>query len=95
MGKKLFSDEYKKIRLTILRKLYSKGAWGRGHLLFERLQSGMPPHLYGFVKDVLNDLIKERLVVFYGKTLHGDAYHLNIAKKAEIEKEMFGLSKQQ
>lgn len=84
------TEEHKKVRLTILRKLYVKGAWGKGHLLFERLQSGMPPHLYGFVKDILKDLIKEGLVVFYGKTLHGDAFYLDISKKAEIEKELFG-----
>jgi hypothetical protein len=88
MGKKLSPEEYKKIRLTILKKLYSNGAWGKKHLLFERLQSGMPPHLYGFVEDVLTDLVKEELVVHYGKTKYGDAYHLNIAKKAEIEKEL-------
>ncbi len=89
MAKKLSPQDYKKIRLTILRKLYAKGAWGKGHLLFERLQSGMPPHLYGFVKDVLKDLVKGNFIIFYGKTLHGDAYHLNIAKKVEIEKELF------
>jgi len=89
MGRQLSEAEHKKLRRTILRKLYSKGAWGKSHLLFERLQSGMPPHLYGFVKDVLADLLKEGFVVFYGKTLHGDAYHLNISKKTEIEKELF------
>jgi len=83
------SEDYIKIRKTILRKMYSKGAWGKGHILFERLQSGIPSHLYGFVKDVLRDLAKEELVLVYGKTLHGDAYHLNISKKSEIEKEIF------
>ena len=87
---KLSPEDYKKIRLTILRKLYAKSAWGKSHMLFERLQSGIPPHLYGFVKDVLKVLVKDGLVMHYGKTLHGDAYHLNIAKKAEIEKELFG-----
>ncbi|MFH0868718.1 MAG: hypothetical protein V1839_00665 [archaeon] len=50
----------------------------------------MPSHLYGFVKDVLKDLVNEGSVAFYGKTLHGDAYHLNISKKVQIEKELFG-----
>lgn len=86
---KLSNADYHKIRITILRKLYAKGAWGKGHLLFERFQSGIPPHLYGFVKDVLKDLVKECLVMPYGKTLHGEAYHLNISKKEEIEKELF------
>ena len=83
-------EDHLKIRHTILRKLYAKGAWGKSHILFERFQSGMPSHLYGFVKDVLKDLVNEGLVAFYGKTLHGDAYHLNISKKVQIEKELFG-----
>jgi len=54
-------------------------------LLFERLASGIPPHLAGFVKDVLDDLIKEELVCLYGKTKHGDAYQLNNKKLKDIE----------
>jgi hypothetical protein len=41
------------------------------------------------VKEVLEDLIKEELVVFYGKTKHGDAYQLNIKKLKEIEEYIF------
>ena len=85
MGKKLTKIEYFKIRRNILKKLYAKQAFSKGHLLYERLQSGIPPHLYGFVKDVLNDLMREELVLFYGKTKHGDAYQLNIKKLKEIE----------
>ena len=85
MGKKLTTAEYLKIKKNILKKLYAKKAFSKGHLLYERLQSGVPPHLYGFVEDVLHDLIKEELVLFYGKTKHGDAYQLNIKKLEEIE----------
>ena len=53
--------------------------------MVERLQSGIPSHLQGFVKDVLDDLVKEELVVLYGKTKFGDAYQLNIVKLREIE----------
>lgn len=82
---KLEKEDYIKIRKTIVRKLYAKRAFRKGHLLFERLQSGIPPHLTGYVKDVLDDLIKEGIVLYYGNTRHGDAYQLNIAKLKEIE----------
>ena len=82
---KLASEDYNKIRKTIVRKLYSKKAFSKGHLLIERLQSGIPPHLFGFVKDVLKDLIKEEIVLFYGKTKYGEAYQLNVKKLKEIE----------
>ncbi len=59
-------------------------------MLFERFQSGIPPHLYGSVKDVLKGLVKEELVIYYGPTKHGDAYHLNIKRKIEIDKIIFG-----
>ncbi len=85
MGKRLNKVEYLKIKKNILKKLYSNQAFSKGHLLFERLQSGIPSHLQGFVKDVLDDLVKEELVVLYGKTKFGDAYQLNIGKLNEIE----------
>jgi len=87
--RRLTEQEYGKIRRTIIRKLYAKKAWGKGHLLFERFQSGIPPHLYGFVKDILDDLVKESLVVYYGPTKYGDAYHLNTKKKVKIEEIVF------
>ncbi len=78
-----------KIKRNILKKLYSNQAFCKGHLLYERLKSGIPPHLEGFVRDVLGDLIKEELVLFYGKTKHGDAYQLNIKRLKEIEDLIF------
>ncbi|MBI2129068.1 hypothetical protein HYU07_02410 [Candidatus Woesearchaeota archaeon] len=85
MGKKLAKTDYEKIKKNILKKLYSNEAFSKGHLLYERLMSGIPSHLKGSVEDVLKDLIKEELVSFYGKTKHGDAYQLNIKKLKEIE----------
>lgn len=85
MGKRLNDEEYFKIKRTIVRKLYTNKAFRKGHLLFERLQSGIEPHLVGFVKEVLNDLVKQELVVHYGKTKHGDAFQLNPQKLKEIE----------
>ncbi|MBN1502699.1 hypothetical protein JW930_04080 [Candidatus Woesearchaeota archaeon] len=89
MGKRLSRSDYWRIMKNILKKLYSKQAFGKGHLLFERLQSGIPGHLKGFTKPVLSDLIRKELVLFYGKTKYGDAFQLNIKKLAEIEKIIF------
>lgn len=88
--KKISEQDYQKIRKTILKKLYSCKAFRKGHLLIETLQSGMPSHLIGFVRFVLKDLIKEGLIVYYGKTKHGLAYQLNIKKLKEIEEIIFG-----
>ena len=85
MGHKLSKVDYLKIKKNILKRLYTNQAFSKGHLLYERLASGIPPHLKGFVKVVLEDLLKEELVLHYGKTKYGDAYQLNIKKLKEIE----------
>ena len=85
MGKRLSKQDYVKIKKNVIKRLYSNQAFSKGHLLYERLTSGIPPHLKGFVEDVLKDLVKEDLVLFYGRTKHGDAYQLNIRKLKEIE----------
>ncbi|MFH1916761.1 MAG: hypothetical protein ABIJ21_05835 [Nanoarchaeota archaeon] len=85
MSGKISKADYFRIKKNILKKLYAKQAFSKGHLLFERLHSSIPGHLQGYVKEVLEDLIKEELVLFYGKTKHGDAYQLNIKKLKEIE----------
>lgn len=85
MGGKLSKQDYLKLKKNILKRLYSNQAFSKGHLLYERLTSGIPPHLKGYVKDVLDELVKEGLVLFYGKTKYGDAYQLNIRKLKEIE----------
>ena len=92
MGKRLKEDEYKKIERNILKKLYANKAYSKGHLLFERLTSSIPPHLSGFVEGVIKDLLKEELILFYGKTKYGDAYQLNIKKLKEIEEIIFDIS---
>ena len=89
MGKKLSSVDYLKIKKNIIKRLYANKSFSKGHLLYERLTSGMPPHLTGFVSQVLDELIKEELVIHYGRTKYGDAYQLNIKKLKEIEKIIF------
>ena len=86
MGKKLPQSDYLKIKKNIIKKLYANKAFTKGHLLRERLIHGIPSHLAGFVEDILNDLLKEGLVLHYGKTKHGDAYQLNVKRLSEIEK---------
>jgi hypothetical protein len=88
MGK-LSKSDYIRIRKNIIKRLYSNKAFVKGHLLYERLTSGIPSHLTGFVEDVLKDLIKEELVIYYGKTKYGDAYQLNVKKLKEIEEILF------
>ena len=85
MGRKLTAEDYARIKRNILRKLYAHHAFAKGHLLYERLASSIPAHLKGFVKDVLEDLVREELVVFYGKTNYGGAYQLNIERLKDIE----------
>ncbi|MDD5133629.1 MAG: hypothetical protein PHD81_00280 [Candidatus Nanoarchaeia archaeon] len=85
MGKKLSRQDYLKIKKNIIKKLYSNQAFSKGHLLYERLASGIPPDLKGFIEEVLKDLVKEELVILYGKTKYGNAYQLNIKKLKEIE----------
>lgn len=82
-------EDYEKVRKNIIKKLYSVRAFSKGHLLFERLQHGIPAHLRGYVKIVLKDLIKEGIVLKYGMTKYGDAYQLNIKNLEEIEKIIF------
>ncbi len=89
MSNKLNKQDYLKIKKNILKKLYSNKAFSKGHLLYERLTSGVPAHLKGNVKEILDDLVKEELVLIYGKTKFGDAYQLNINKLKEIENIIF------
>ena len=89
MGKKLSSADYIKIKKNIIKRLYANKAFSKGHLLYERLTSGIPAHLAGFVNQILDELVKEGLVVHYGRTKHGDAYQLNVSKLKEIEEIIF------
>jgi len=90
MSRRLDEENHLRIRKNILKKLYAYKAFSKGHLLFERLLSGIPSHFRGWVAEVLAKLIKEDLVRCYGKTLHGKAYQLNLDKLEEIEQIIFG-----
>jgi len=79
----------KGLRNHILIRLHTKKCFSQGHMLLERLQTGVPGHLKGEIKKTLQQLLKEELVLHYGKTKHGDAYQLNIEKLSEIENEIY------
>ena len=81
---------HEKLRRHIIKRLYSKKAYVKGHVLGERLQRGVPAHLRGEAKQVLQQLVKEELIIIYGPTTHGFAYQLNIERMDDIEKEIFG-----
>ena len=89
MGKKLSDSDYLRIKKNIIKRLYANKSFSKGHLLYERLTSGIPPHLTGFVNQVLEELVKEGLVIYYGKTKYGDAYQLNVKRLKEIEEIIF------
>ena len=89
MGKKLSNQDYFRIKKNIIKRLYANKAFSKGHLLYERLTLGIPPHLAGFVNQVLEELIQEGLIVHYGKTKYGDAYQLNVKRLKEIEEIIF------
>ncbi len=89
MNKKINKEEYIKIKKNILKKLYPHSAFSRGHLLYETLITGIPPHLKGCVRLVLDDLLREKIILIYAKIKYGKAYQLNIKKLKEIEEFIF------
>lgn len=85
MSKELDIEVYRKIARTIIRKLYSVKAWGKGHMLIERFKSGLPGHFRGDVDSVVDDLLRAEIIKIYGKTKHCLAVYLNVKKKKEID----------
>lgn len=85
MTDRLSREDYEKVEKTIIKKLYSVKAWGKGHLLVDRFKSGLPSHLRGDVDSVIRDLLKKQIVLLYGKTKYGYAIYLNPKKIKEIE----------
>ncbi len=73
-----------RVKKHIIRKLYMKQAFSKGHLLYERLMHGIEKNLAGAVLPALEQLLREEIVVYYGRTKHDDAYQLNIQKLREI-----------
>ena len=76
---------YDRIELAIVKKLFSYGCWGKGHLLVIRLKKGIPKEDIGYIDSVLKELIK-RQIVCIKKTKHGIAAFLNKEERKEIDK---------
>lgn len=75
---------YQRIKRNIIKKLYSKGCFGKGHLLIIRLQKGINKRDVIYIKDVLKQLIKEE-IVYIKPTKHGLSAYLNMNRLEEIE----------
>ncbi|VVC01673.1 Uncharacterised protein [uncultured archaeon] len=73
------------IRKVLLRKLYTMGCWGNGHICESNLKKGFPPHLKGLVVEVADGLRKEGFLVVRPSS-HDRQCYLNFAKKGEIGK---------
>lgn len=87
--KKVSERKYKKIKRSILKRLYSDKAFRKSYLSFETLQLGSPSHLIGCIRFILDELIKQSLVVYYSKIKRDLTYQLNIKKSKEIEEIIF------
>ena len=86
MSRKISEYDYKLIAKRIVCTLYNATCWGTGHMLVERLNSGIPPHLKGFVPGIIQDLTKNNILKVYGKTKYGVAVYLNVKRKQEIQR---------
>ena len=73
------------LRATILKKLKRRGKWGGAHTSVDKLTSGIPKHLRGLAKEVVEDMIREGLLLTK-PTSYGLEISLNPRKKAEIER---------
>ena len=75
--------EYRKVRFHILNKLYLRRKWGGSHTSIDLVSKGLPSHLIGDAKKIIDGLIKEGLLLEKPSTkeLH---VSLNPRKKAEI-----------
>lgn len=82
---KLSDDEYRSIKLYILRKLASHGYIGARHTSIDNLPKGLPGRLRGEAKDVAKDLIKEKLLLSH-PTSYGIQVALNPRMMDEIKK---------
>lgn len=75
--------DFIRIRRGIIKKLYSLDKWASNHILIKNLESGFPSHEIGKIKEVINLLIKDKLLI-PKPTKHGMAVSLNESVKDEI-----------
>lgn len=64
-------------------KLYRQGCFGSGHKLVDTVTSGFPSHELGKVKDAIERLVADNVLVRH-PTKHGPAVHINLDRKDEV-----------
>jgi len=73
------------IQKAILAKLYRHGYIGGRHTSVDNIPKGFPKHVYGKVKKVAKDLMKQNLIMVK-PTAYGLQVSLNPHKMVEIER---------
>jgi len=73
------------IKAELLKKLRRRENWGESHTSFDDLSKSFRKDLRGYVKDIAEDLIKERLLLSH-PTSYGTQVSLNPQRKAEIDR---------
>lgn len=63
MRNKMTNNNRDVLKATILKKLKRRGKWGGAHTSFDRLTTGIPKHLKGETKNVLERFNQIRFIV--------------------------------
>lgn len=80
----MFKDNYKNVlAATLLNRLVLRGKWGGAHASYDKIVHGVPGHLRGDAKDVMDELIKVDYVLSK-PTHYGIEVSLNPRKQKEI-----------
>ncbi len=80
MPKEQFSDEY--IEATLLRKLFKKRCFGKGHMSESNLPKGFPSHLRKRVLGIADKLLREGLLQKH-PTHHEMQWNINVNRMDE------------
>ena len=79
---KIKKSEYIKYSRTLVRKLYSKGCFGKGSMYKDNLLEGLPDK--SIAKKVLEALIKQKIILGKKKK-YGSKYYLNKNRTDKIK----------
>lgn len=73
------------VKALILKKLRRRDYWGGKHTSIDNLKKGVKIHLRGDVSGIVEEMIKEGLLLHH-PTSYGTQVSLNPRKKAEIDR---------
>ena len=76
------------IKRHLLRKMTRHNWWGGKHTAYDDLTKGFPKELYKEVRNEINNLIKQGIII-EKSTGYGLHVSLNVEMKPEIEKIIF------